>query len=69
MLRKKLAVLLATAMMLFMVASPAMAAAGGNPPPGTCGLHKDAVQAAIADEEGPGATEEALIPPNTCKGN
>ena len=70
-LRKRLAVLVAAAMVLVMAASPAWAAKGGFPTEGTCGLGKSEAQEGIADQSAPGASEFARLPPSEagCTGN
>ena len=77
-LRKKLGVLVATAMMLFMVASPALAAAGGNPSAGSCGIG-EGLSSALREgdfkynkekiEPSPGDGEASDLPPTNCSGN
>ena len=64
-LTKKLGVLLAAAMVVVMLAigTPAYAAKGGNPNEASCGLGRDLAQAGIANQAGPGASEEARVPP------
>jgi hypothetical protein len=70
-LRKRLAVLVAAAMVLVMAASPAWAAKGGFPTEGSCGLGKSEAQEGIADQSAPGASEFARLPPSEagCTGN
>ena len=78
MLRKKLGVLVATAMMLFMVASPALAAAGGNPTAGSCGFG-EGTSSDLREgdfnynkekiEPSPGAGEASDLHPTNCPGN
>jgi hypothetical protein len=52
-----------------LAAIPASAAPGGDPTDGACGLGKSVAQAAVEDQaSGPGASEEATVPPNLCKG-
>jgi hypothetical protein len=53
---------LAAAVALF-AAAPVSASQGGNPTPGSCGLGNATAHAAIADQTGPGASEDALVPP------
>ena len=73
MLRKKLGVLVAAAMMLFMVASPALADQGGVPHADSCGIGKEFSAELRADqstevEARPGAGEASLLHPENCPG-
>jgi hypothetical protein len=77
-LRKKLEVLVATTMLLFMVASPALAAAGGNPTAGSCGIGEgfssdlregDFKYNKEIIEPSPGAGEASDLHPTNCPGN
>jgi hypothetical protein len=70
-LRKRLAVLVAAAMVLVMAASPAWAAKGGFPNEGSCGLGKSEAQEGIADQSASRASEFARLPPSEagCTGN
>jgi hypothetical protein len=66
---KRLAAVLATAGALA-TAGPASACLTGEPAPGSCGLGRPAVQAAIQDPASPGATEVARMKPaeRACTG-
>jgi hypothetical protein len=77
-LRKKLAVLVAAAMMLVTVASPALAAQGGNPTSGSCGIGEDFSSDLREDDFNykkenispkPGAGEASELPPTNCPGS
>ena len=77
MLRKKLGVLVAAAMMLFMVASPALADAGGVPHDDSCGIGEEFstnLRENDFDYEGegiapkPGAGEASELHPTNCPG-
>ncbi len=74
-LRKKLAVLVAAAMMLVLVASPASADKGGVPNERSCGVGKD-FSAELREDRNPeqyppqpGASEVRDLPPTECSGN
>jgi hypothetical protein len=76
-LRKKLGVLVAAAMMLFMVASPALADPGGVPHDDSCGIGREFsadLRANDFDYEGegiapkPGAGEASELHPTNCPG-
>jgi hypothetical protein len=73
-LRKKLGVLQAAAMMLCMAPSPALADRGGPPHGGSCGTRKDFSAALRADVSTkvvprPGAGEASELHPENCPGN
>ena len=78
MLSKKLAVLVAAAMMLVTVASPALAAQGGNPTAGSRGIGQgfssdlrtgDFNYKKEKIEPSPGAGEASDLHPTNCPGN
>jgi hypothetical protein len=60
---KRLAVVLATIGVLATAAPASACLSRGEPGQGSCGLGRDAAQAAVADQTSPGATEVALMRP------
>jgi hypothetical protein len=69
-LRRKLSVLLAVALMMTSVlafSAPAFADKGGVSHEGSCGLGREGAQTAVEDPESPGATEFALIHPSDAE--
>ena len=78
MLRKKLAILVAAAMLLVTVASPALAAQGGNPTSGSCGIGEGFSEDLREDDFNykkekispkPGAGESSELHPTECPGS
>jgi hypothetical protein len=57
---------------ILVAAAPASAGQGGNPTEGSCGLGSTVAHEAIANQTGgPGASEDALVPPASvgCTGH
>ena len=69
---KELFALFVIAVALALLAAvPASAGQGGTPTAGSCGLGKSVAHEAIENQTGPGASEDATVPPASvgCTGN